>query len=66
MFIPYTVGLKSNFEANWKLKDFADLFSEKIQWITGLSEKYLVPKKIGFDYVSENEKISHIFCPYLK
>ena len=26
VFIPYTVGLKSNFEANWKLNDFADFF----------------------------------------
>jgi hypothetical protein len=25
-FIPYTVGLKSNFEVNWKMKQFADLF----------------------------------------
>ena len=23
---PYTEGLKSNFEANWKLNDFADFF----------------------------------------
>ena len=26
VFIPFLVGLKSNFEANWKLKVFADFF----------------------------------------
>ena len=26
VFIPFLVGLKSNFEANWKLKGFADFF----------------------------------------